>query len=664
MMSKDFIDIGEIINRSIFNSIESNNLENDYHDKNIKHFLVSGLSGTGKTEIINELYKDDLLIAFSHGEESKNGIRKTLFQCLFEEINKPFNHISIKSIDVGPLAKANKINIYRVLDYSSIPDIVKSTYFERLPFFHEGYFLNDHYEEIQEKLKQFKERSFFYWLEKKLSKPRNEIESIWQSFKKLDCNKVDTLPDSHPFYIVSNYHFLTNEEKDTLFKGVPISKESICLYTYKVILDNNRRKLSYKPLMNLEGIRNNITQRIDVRSFDAWYKLNKRSVNIELFRKRFVTPYILYNMYLKDNLKVDLSKKTLFVDDYQLFAKEEIEILTKMMRIANRTFLTYDPIIKIFDFRNEKPLTENLSTNIEEYIKTFSPKVYKLTKNYRVKEEDWLINEANEELKQTSLSTTWRYSNSVSSKANKVETHLIENLKKTEERVGIVFRTNEQIEKFCEILIKNNLSFTRVTNNFLETYIGNLYVTFLFKFLLSNNPSENFKNFIKKNRTFNIIDWPKFQKYKEAYQNFNLEKPDFIFDVFNDKNNFKHIAYFLLYETKAETLEIAMHEYLDKPFLYIYHKSHYYNQVYVHAPLINILTFHKLKQISHFDRVIFPLIKDDSRGYNYLAISKAKKGYGLFPFQVSEGNDYHENNQEIMRDFESKISIVTLFNKM
>jgi hypothetical protein len=182
--------------------------------------------------------------------------------------------------------------------------------------------------------------------------------------------------------------------------------------------------------------------------------------------------------------------------------------------------------------------------------------------------------------------------------------------------------------------------------------------------LLSKNPSENFKNFIKRNKTFNIIDWPKFQKYKEAYQNFNLEKPDFIFDVFNDKNIFKYIAFFLLQETNAQTLEIAMHEYLDKPFLYIYHKSHYYNQVYVHAPLINILTFHKLKQISHFDRVIFPLIKDDSRGYNYLAISKAKKGYGLFPFQVYEDNLYYENNQEIISDFESKISIVTLFNRM
>jgi hypothetical protein len=650
MLDKDYFEIDNIIN--------------DYQNKNIIHFLVSGLSGTGKTEIINKLFKDDLLIAFSHGEKNNNKDRKTLFQFLFEEINKPYKSISIKSIDIGPSAKTIKIIIYQVSNYNDIPYKLKSIYFERLPFFHDGYFLSDHYEEIQKTLKQFKERNFFYWLKKKLLKPTKEIDSIWQSFKRLDCIKVDRLPDHNPFYIVSNCDFLTNEEKNILFKGVPTSQESVFLERYIGILNKNRRELAYKPLMNLEGIRNNLTQRIDVESFDAWYKLNKRSVNSELFRKRFVTPYILYNMYLKNNLKVDLNNKTLFVDDYPLFANEEIEVLTKMMQIANRTFLTYDPIIKIFDFRNEKTMKEKLLTNIEEYIKTFSPKMYKLTKNYRVKEEDWLINEANEELNQINPSTSWRYSNSVSSKTKKVEIQLIEFLKQTKERVGIVFRTNEQIDKFCELLINNNLSFTRVTNNFLETFIGNLYVNFLFKYLLSISPSEKFKNSIKRSKVFNIIDWDKFQNLKQEYRNFNLEKSDSIFEVFNDNNIFKYIAYFLLNETNEETLENAMKKYLDEPYLYIFYQSHYYKQVYVHAPLINILTFHKLKQISYFDRVIFPRIKNDATGYNYLAISKAKQGYGLFPFQVYEGNFYWENNKEIISDFENKVSIITLFNKM
>jgi hypothetical protein len=118
----------------------------------------------------------------------------------------------------------------------------------------------------------------------------------------------------------------------------------------------------------------------------------------------------------------------------------------------------------------------------------------------------------------------------------------------------------------------------------------------------------------------------------------------------------------LLYETAEKTLEKAMKKYLDQPYLYVYYHSHYYNQVYQHTPLINVLNFHKLKQISSFDRIIFPLIKDDSKGYNYLAISKAKRGYGLFPFQVIEGGNYNQNNQEIMNDFEHKISTITLFS--
>lgn len=665
MLNGDHTNIDKKESRSVFNSIEGKNLENDYLNKNLKHFLVSGLSGTGKTELIKKYYKNDLLIAFSHGEESKNNERKTLFQFLFEEINKPYKSIEIKS-----LLDTEKIGVFQILDYMSLPEIIKSTYFEKLPFFQNGYFLIDHFDIIQHTLEQFKNISFKSWLIKNLFNPKGsaessiqeKIESIIHSLNKLKIVKVYTLPDFNPFYIISNYHFLTKKENEILFNNVPISKENVCLYPYNEILNSNLWKIKYKPLMNLEGIRNNLSQRVKSDSFSDWYELNKRSVNRDLFKKRFVTPYILFNMYLKENIKIDMSYRTLFVDDFQLFASEEIEVLTKLMRSANRTFITYDPVIKIFDYRNERHGLADSSNNIQKYINIFSPKIYNLTHNYRVEKEDWLINTANEALELIRPSTTWRFSNSISSKVQRFETPLIEELKETKDRFGLIFRTNEQISRFCDILIKNKLNFTKVTNNFFETYVGNMYVTFLFKYVLSQHPSEKFENFIRKNKTFNIQDWPKFQKFKIEFLNFNLNQSPSIFDVFMDNNQFKYISYFLLNETAEKTLEKAMKKYLDQPYLYVYYHSHYYNQVYQHTPLINVLNFHKLKQISSFDRIIFPLIKDDSKGYNYLAISKAKRGYGLFPFQVLEGGNYNKNNQEIMTDFEDKIKTITLFS--
>jgi len=407
----------------------------------------------------------------------------------------------------------------------------------------------------------------------------------------------------------------------------------ICdLYFRKRTLNQHDLDSVYNILSNIK-IKKYFTDEAEKRIINKYKddpfidQINEDQIYNKMFENREVTYKSLVHLFIKEKLTLDfLSKTTLLIDDVNTFGPNDWIIINKILKIVPRHVFTYDTFFMAYQF------TKNILP-FEQYKDDYRPTVLYITQNMRsVKPIVSKINHI--------IESNWGLKNqtfSLSENQIFIEKRIsffgwLQNLKNT--NVCIVLRKNQDLNDLEEYLIKYGLSYTRLDRNFFDTVEGEKYV-FLFKYILTKNPSTKFTQNIKErflvNFVFdlkNILSYDRSSKHKEMI-NVNI----------TNGQDLIYILEFILNETGKDSVKEALQEFLENQHQYPYYRTHYYKEVYSSEINIYLSTFHRLKQVKEFDYVIFPLTTyigntSEEKSLSYTALSKSKQGYGLFDFQT------------------------------
>lgn len=399
-------------------------------------------------------------------------------------------------------------------------------------------------------------------------------------------------------------------------------------------------KLRYEPVFETE------------KSLEEKYSKRGEELYIQMFNYRKYNYNSMTYLYSSNyfELDINLSNISVFVDDINHFStKYEWESLKKILLMAKDNIVTADNLDNYYAFKKknesiEEDATGTIST-LELYKKEFNPEIFQIHLNHR--SYKFIVEKMNnmliDQFEVIPMISDKTHDQSICERLD-----FIEWIKKTDkDNIGLISRYNKDILNLSQILKQNNINHQIINRNFFETIPG-YKVIYLFKYVLSSRPSDEFKKQILNDFK---VDTEKLKSNILEFKNNNDGKV--LFSMLGD--DWKIIVYLLSHlmaTTKKLSTKEALHEFLDNPDLYPYYYTHYYNYLENKTLNVYLSTFHRLKQLKELDYVIFPYVDSEDYSLNYLALSKAIKGYGFFDYKIVNkgfldcfGNylDYNEN---------------------
>jgi CspA family cold shock protein len=377
-----------------------------------------------------------------------------------------------------------------------------------------------------------------------------------------------------------------------------------------------------------------------------------------MFKNRQVTYLSLIYLFCNNYLTIPrISESTLLVDDITVFGDNEWKVLNKLFQMARSHVITYDEFFKAYQFIN----AEN---HFGEYLTRYKPSMYYLTQNMRSIKP--IVIEINEAINSIWGKNPQLYTDNEDEIMIKKKVNFFGWLQNAVNiKICIALRKNSELDSIEKFLIRYGISYIRLDRNFFETPEGEKYI-FLFKYLLSKKPSSIFTNRTKENFSIIGVDYD-LKKIMLDYDKGNKR------DIIEGTKNGQFLIHILNYiqnESQNPKIKDFLHEFLDNIYLYPYYYTHYYKDIYRNDVYIYISTFHRLKQVREFDYVVFPQYSeretnDDEKSLSYLALSKARLGYGLFDFKRLGMNLIMETNfgeEVIYTDNEDAFKNITLYD--